>query len=77
MRVSARPWIEGRITLVQEQRFRLTTDGGQSFLLTLAHDAPLDGAGLCRFLAAGTRVRVAYQGEPGLVSGVAHAVEPA
>jgi hypothetical protein len=42
-RVSARPWIEGRITLVQEQRFRLTTDGSQSFLFSLAQDAPLDG----------------------------------
>jgi hypothetical protein len=77
MRTSARPWIAGRITLVQEQRFRLTTDGGQSFLLTLAHGAPLDAGGLCHYLTTGARVRVEYQGEPGLVSGVAHAVQPA
>jgi hypothetical protein len=76
MDVLARPSIVGHITLVQEQRFRLLTEAGQSFLLTLAHDAPLDADCLCDFLAARTRVVVEYQGEPGLVSGVAHSVRP-
>ena len=31
----------GYITVVQEQRFRLVTDTGQGFLLTLAHNAPV------------------------------------
>jgi hypothetical protein len=64
----------GRITLVQEQRFRLATDDGPSYLLVLAHDAPLDEADLDRFKRESTPVLVEYSGEPGLDSGVAHSV---
>jgi hypothetical protein len=66
----------GRITLVQEQRFRLATDHGASYLLVLAHDAPVDPADLFRFLQNGTLVVVEYSGGPGLASGVAHTVMP-
>lgn len=64
----------GYIALVQEARFRLTTDQGQSFLLTLAHDASATPTDLVRFLDEQTHVEVAYSGQPGLDSGVAHAV---
>jgi hypothetical protein len=62
--------------LVQEQRFRLLTESGQSFLLTLSHAAPIDTDDLCAFLANGTPVSVEFEGEPGFVSGVAHSVRP-
>ena len=65
----------GRITLVQEQRFRLATDAGPSYLLVLAHDASQDAADLHRWLDAGTPVAVEYTGEPGLDSGVAHNIK--
>jgi hypothetical protein len=73
---SPRGSLVGRITVVQEQRFRLTTDGGQSFLFTLGHGAPLDADTLCRLLASGTRVNVAYEHQPDLASGIAHSVQP-
>jgi len=67
--------VSGRITVVQEQRFRLVTDGGQGFLLTLAHDAGLNGSDLCLLCDAGLRVDVELDGEPGLASAVAHSVK--
>jgi hypothetical protein len=64
----------GRLIQVQEQRFRLALDDGPVYLLTLAHDAVAD---LQDLLRSGQRVVVEYEGEPGLSSGVAHAVRPA
>ena len=64
----------GRIVVVQEQRFRLRSDAGSWLLLTLAHDAPLDAADLCRLRDAGARGEVEYGGEPGLAAGVARGV---
>jgi hypothetical protein len=66
----------GRIALVQEQRFRLTTDDGRSLLLTLAHDASVGQEALCRILESGAPVEVEYAGEPGLASAVARSVRP-
>jgi hypothetical protein len=66
----------GRITVVQEQRFHLATEAGQHLLLTLAHDAPVDGGDLCRFRDAQVHLVVEYEGEPGLASGVARQVRP-
>ena len=66
----------GYITIVQEQRFRITTDSGQSFLFTLAGNAPLHLSDLNRLQHAHTHVSVAYTGDPNLTSGVAHAVQP-
>jgi hypothetical protein len=71
------PVVTGRLTQVQEQRFRLALDDGPTYLLTLAHDAANDPADLHAFLRSRARVVVEYEGEPGLVSGVAHAVRPA
>jgi hypothetical protein len=69
--------VRGHITLVQEQRFHLATEGGPGYLLVLAHDAPPDASDLRRWQEAGTPVVVEYTGEPGLDSGVAHRVSPA
>jgi hypothetical protein len=66
--------VRGRVIQVQEQRFRLALDSGQAYLLTLAHDAAADLQG---FVHSGQQVVVEYEGEPGLSSGVAHAVRPA
>ena len=71
------PVVQGRVTQVQEQRFRLVRDDQSTYLLTLAHDAPIDGAELNGFMRSGAPVVVEYTGEPGLASGVAHGVRPA
>jgi hypothetical protein len=68
--------VTGHITVVQERRFLLVTDDGRGCQLTLAHDAPLDTDDLRRFRQDGTHVFVEYGGEPGLASGVAHAISP-
>jgi hypothetical protein len=64
----------GRIAVVQESRFRLTTPSGQSYLLTLGHDANVDAGTLRQFQRERLEVRVTYSGEPGLASGVAHSI---
>jgi hypothetical protein len=69
--------VSGRITLVQEQRFRLVNDSGQSFLLTLRHNAGLDASGLCQLRDTRARVVVEFAGEPGLESAVAYSLKQA
>jgi hypothetical protein len=64
----------GHITLVQEDRFVLVTDGGEALLCTLAHDVHLPDGELRRLYAAGVRVVVEYGGQPGLASCVVHSV---
>ena len=66
---------EGYITVVQEQRFRMVTDDGRGLLLTLARDARVDGDTLQNLHKNKTRVRVEYEGEPNMASGVAHAIK--
>jgi hypothetical protein len=66
--------VVGRIIAVQEQRFRLLTDEGQVYLLTLARNAPLDGATLSSLHERQARVTVDFTGEPNLVGGVARNV---
>jgi hypothetical protein len=73
----ARRSARGRILLVQEQRFRLRTDDGNSYLLTLAHDANAGIEDLRRFMQARIPVTVEYGGEPGLASAAAYKVSPA
>ena len=74
MAISSLKRVSGHITVVQEQRFRLTTDAGQSVLFTLANDAGVGSADLRRWHERGTRVAVEYDGEPNLASGVALSV---
>lgn len=63
---------KGHITVLQEHRFRLTTDGGQSLLFTLAPGI----VDVNQFRLAHTPVFVEYKGEPGLASAVAYRVNP-
>jgi hypothetical protein len=67
--------VQGRISIVQEQRFRLVTDDGRGLLLTLAESAPLEDSDLRRFHREGARVRVEYAGEPNVNSGVAYSIQ--
>ena len=64
----------GRIVSVQEQRFRLATDDGQVYLLTLGRDAPLDAATLAELHGRSAHLTVSFSGSPNLSGGVAHAV---
>ena len=67
----------GHLTVVQESRFILETDDGKGLRFILARGANLEAEALGRLLAAGTRVSVQYEGEPGLASGVAYGVRGA
>ena len=67
----------GHIIAVQELRFRLLTEQGQVYLLTLAPNAPLDGAALRRLQRQAARVTVDFQGEPNMRGGVARDVREA
>ena len=69
--------VRGRLIQVQEQRFRLALDDGLTYLLTLAHNAPIEAADLQVLMRSGQHVMVEYEGQPGLTSGVAHGVRPA
>jgi hypothetical protein len=62
----------GRIVVVQESRFRLSTPAGRSFLFTLHRGA--DAELLRRYQRDKCPVLVEYSGEPGLASGVARSV---
>ena len=64
----------GHILLVQEQRFRLETDAGRSFLLTLGEAASVEPTQLDRWREQHKQVAVEYVGSPGLASGIAHSV---
>jgi hypothetical protein len=72
--VTTRQTQSGRITIVQESRFRLTADDGRGFLFILARGANVGADDLCRLQASGARVTVAYSGTPGLASCVAHVI---
>jgi hypothetical protein len=77
MATTSKKTASGHIVLVQETRFRLMTDSGQNYLLTLGHDANIAPRDLCHFLDADIHVVVEYTGQPGLVSGVAHTIRQA
>ena len=63
--------VVGRIIALQEQRFRLLTDAGQVYALTLARGARLDASALSLLHADRARVTVDFSGEPNLSGGVA------
>jgi hypothetical protein len=75
MREDEKRTVQGKIAIVQEQRFRLMSDGGQTLLFTLAESAPLEGSDLQRFHQQGARVQVEYAGEPNVNTGVAYRVQ--
>ena len=63
--------ITGKIIAIQEERFRILTDAGQGYLLTLAKSAPVSPFQLDVWRRAGVLVEVQFTGQPDLVSGVA------
>ncbi len=66
----------GYIIAVQEERFRLMTDSGDTLLLTLPNLARVSVPDLQRWHMDAARVRVAFEGSPNLVSGVARSIQP-
>jgi len=68
--------VTGRIILVQEDRFRMVEKTGKGYLFTLSHKARASQADLRRFHDANVKVRVLYEGEPNLATGIAHGIEP-
>ena len=56
---------------MQEDRFRLLTEAGQVYLLTLGKNAHLNGHTLDDLRLQHLLVAVSFQGEPNLVGGVA------
>ncbi len=69
--------VQGHITVVQEERFRMMTEGGQGLLFTLGNSIWHSAADLRHFRDTRTPVVVEYSGEPNLSTGVAHKVQAA
>jgi hypothetical protein len=63
--------VTGRIIAVQEQRFRLLTDTGQVYLLTLGGQAGANADTLAHFQHDRTHLAVRFSGQPNLAGGVA------
>ena len=68
---------EGVITLVQEGRFALVTDGGRVMHFLLAHDASLEPQDLPSLKRNQRRVRVDYTEPSHLIAHVAHTLRTA
>lgn len=75
MAQNERHTVQGKISIVQEERFRLVTGDSQVLLLTLAERAPLEIADLERFRDEGTKVEVEYEGEPNVDTGIAYWIQ--
>ena len=69
-------YLAGRITAIQEQRFRLATSDGRSFLFTLDRKSRVQLPAVRLLQKSHTPVRVEYSGEPNIDSGIAHSVQP-
>ena len=67
--------VEGVISVVQEGRFQLVTDGGQVLPFMLSHKAAAEPQDLPPLQRAAARVRVDYTEAPHLICGVAHRIE--
>ena len=70
-----RSQVTGRILSVQEDRFRIMTDDGETLLLTLAKYTLVGMRDLQRWHAENRRLRVEYTGTPNLASGIAWLME--
>jgi hypothetical protein len=69
--------VEGVITLVQEGRFAVVTDGGRVMNFLLAHDASVEPQDLPLLKRDQRRVRVDYTEPSRLVTHVAHTLRTA
>ena len=56
--------VEGKVVLAQEDRFRLETEDGRSFLLVVGAGAGADIEDLESLAGSGKIVRVRFQGKP-------------
>lgn len=65
-RTRATTSVAGRITIVQEARFRLVDDAGAGYLFTLDRFSRVDSRRLERWLGDAARVRVSFRGYPDL-----------
>jgi hypothetical protein len=68
--------LTGRITVVQEERFRLTTEDGRSFLFVLDRKSRVPISAVRRLQKTQSQVRVEYSGELNTGSGIAQVVQP-
>ena len=66
----------GRILLVQEERFRILSESGRSYLFGLAHNASVASEDIVHWHNINAHVIVEYEGEPNLEDGIAHSVKP-
>ena len=69
--------VEGVITLVQEGRFAVVTDGGRVMNFLLAHDASVEPQDLPLLKRDQRRVRVDYTEPSRLLAHVAHTLRTA
>jgi hypothetical protein len=67
--------VEGVITLAQEGRFELVTDGGRVMHFVLGHDASLEPQDLPPLQRAQRRVRVDYTEPTRILGHVAHRLQ--
>ena len=72
-----RRYVQGKLTLVQEQRFQLIDDRGVAHLFVVAPSVSLKPADLRAILRSQQPVRVQYDDSPGLLAHIAKAVETA
>ena len=62
--MSDRATVDGVVTLMQEDRFRVETRDGRGALFTLSREANVGVPDLERIVGTGEAVRVSYVGEP-------------
>lgn len=67
--------VRGRVTAVQEGRFRLVADDGSVMPFILSHKARAEPQDLPPLAARAARVRVSYSESPDLIADIAHRVE--
>jgi hypothetical protein len=72
-----RRYVQGKLTLVQEQRFQLVDDAGVSHLFILASDVSLKPADLRAILESQQPVRVEYEDAASLIARIATAIKSA
>jgi hypothetical protein len=65
----------GYITSIQEERFHLETDNGQTYQLDFRQDATVSRSKLRLLSSMNARVAVEYEGTPNLTFGIAKSVK--
>ena len=68
--------ITGRLTMVQESRFRLAAPDGRGYLFSLSPSCLVDEIELLDLLAAAGELTVEFMGKPDFASAMALAIKP-